>query len=769
MKLFFKHLLRSIARRPLQPIVLVFTMMLSVAVSVMSFGLGRYSTEEIEMVQAATYGSADLSISLNSTSKSRFMFTKQAEEVLGDRAAVAGLYELPMFMDNKSDTVFGVATDFYEIGNIFSLQFVEYGELTSANLSEVAVISKNFAEERGLSVGDCFEVELLGGQKSYTVAAISPNRFMNSYDIMVDMTGVVRLIAADSLLISALGKDFKPYSTIYIDVLDGIDVNDCIELLRTVPAFSENTIEVVAEFAAVQANTQNFTYVVDVIILLSSILTIAVTFCCFYILAAERTEENAVFNAAGAKPLLLNLMQYAEIAIYWFVGSLLGVALSIPLVRFMVSYADFVYSTADFDALSVLKSVGILLLSCMATVTVFLLSRRRRKKPKNHNVGVSYPITVTLFTLALIVILFLIPGSKAFVPAVVCIAALLFTLFCVAPLLLKLFMRLLNSAFDKKFKASPERKAPTLRYALKNVLSVRVLHNFSRLVALLTSIGAICIIIILSCHGHVKSIRTVFSGDYIVLNSTEGCYGKIVECDSVGHVNKLYVSGNTALVSASDISAFSQSTGIEVMPQGNQAVLSSGQAASRDIRVGDFFTVELDNLEFELQVIDVVRTSANFIVFDCENFGVNYNMLLVSGAESVSSDELMHELTDRTALEFAAVATLDSLVETKMDTINIYLKSANILLVAIVTFALIAMIDNLAQSYRSRREDFELYRCSGMSLRSIKLMKLFEVLTSLIFGLVLGLVVCFIGAFIIQRGMLAMRFDTLYSFMELFR
>ena len=156
MKLFFKHLLKSIRRKPMQPVVLIVTLAIAVGVSIMSFGLSKSFEEERFSADEARYGCADITVSLNGTSKSRFMFTDEIQALLGERASVAGVYELPMLAGEEKALSFAAAVDFFEIENIFAFSFTEYGEVKKAEISEIAFISSDFSEKHGLSVGDVF-------------------------------------------------------------------------------------------------------------------------------------------------------------------------------------------------------------------------------------------------------------------------------------------------------------------------------------------------------------------------------------------------------------------------------------------------------------------------------------------------------------------------------------------------------------------------------------------------------------------------------------
>ena len=60
-----------------------------------------------------------------------------------------------------------------------------------------------------------------GEEGRYTVYGISEARFFDSTDILVDISGVVRMMTSGSPLISALGDSFKPSGTVYVKTVGG--------------------------------------------------------------------------------------------------------------------------------------------------------------------------------------------------------------------------------------------------------------------------------------------------------------------------------------------------------------------------------------------------------------------------------------------------------------------------------------------------------------------------------------------------------------------
>lgn len=772
MKLFFKHLARSIVRKPLQPIILVLTMMLAVAVSIFSFSMREGLNEEVARKQAAKYGNAQITVSLSGTSQSRFMFADDAEKLLDGKGDAVGCFELPLLLGEEKKTAFGVATDFYEIGKVFDLTFYQYGNVTHSTLGTAAFLSKEFAENNGLSLGDSFTVTAFGDEKTYTVCGLSENRFIDQYDVMVDITGIVRSLAEDSLMISALGDRFKPCSTIYVKVHEGENVSECIELLREDKAFSDKTVSEVAKAVKRKSNVDSLDSIIDVSVLLSLLLSAAVTFCCFYILASERAEENYAFALSGAKPWRLYFLQYVEIFVYWLIGGGLGVLLSVPLVKMLFSYVGFRYVVPSLSLASILKSTLFLLAAALTTATLFIGTQKLKKKSHGEKRAEKKALLISATAaLVLCVFTFIAPMGWRFPLYLVSAVVIFLFNFILAPVLMKWVTSRIDTASDKKFGASYQIKRPAFHYAIKNLHSVKILHNISRLVSILVCIVMTSGLMVASAFGNLAYTEEFFDADYAVLNATERCSEKVAQCETLAGSYKVYM-GNMAdggMFSADSLEALSEDLNVKRLPKGNEAVVAWGEAKSRSLRVGDEFTVKLNGQEIELVVCDIAKTGIAFILFDCEHFGIPYNMLMAKGAEGVSSGEVLGEIADKTAMELAAVVSVDTLFEDKLETVDICLNLGLISLLTIIIFAMIGMIDNLYESYRARREEFTLYNLSGMSKKDIRHMKAWEILLTLTFGVLLGGVFFVLSSFVANASFYTFGYSTFYNVLKFFK
>ena len=88
----------------------------------------------------------------------------------------------------------------------------------------------------------------------------------------------------------------------------------------------------------------------------------------------------------------------------------------------------------------------------------------------------------------------------------------------------------------------------------------------------------------------------------------------------------------------------------------------------------------------------------------------------------------------------ATIMRIQEFWDKRLGTLEVYVGAGIVLLCIVCVFACIALFDNLGQSYRMRRDEFVLYRLSGMSRGRVALMKSTEIALSLLFGLAMALV-----------------------------
>ncbi len=758
MKLFFKHLLRSIRGRPRQPIILAFTLSLAVAVSSIILSLRTAIFNEGTLEFTEKFGSADIMISVNSSSESRFLFVPDVKASVPG-ASVAGYYDL-VASDSEGEIVIGAATDFATVGEIFDISFTEYGKITEDNLEDSVVISPALAERVSLGVGDSFTAILFGKSCEYTVQGVSATPVFSSCDFVLDIGGVMKLIADDSVFAAIIGEDFKPYSTVFIDLADDSEVGAVIDSLRAQAEFSDKTVSSVPKAGGVNV----LELVILFAVILSLIMTSVVSFCCFSILERERSIENEAFAIAGAGRGMLHLIQYAEALIYWFFGTLFGSLLAVPISYFVNYHINFRYTEAVLSVEDTLTSSLLLLGVLLATFTVFILSGGVKRKVGHK---LLLPLAITVGAVCF-VLEFLLPEGVRFTFGIYTVLALLVLVFLTSDKIICFAARKIGGKMDK----NPTRLS--LYYAIKNVVSVKALHNTMRLTALLFAALATIFTIISSLRGNVVVMGNFFDAEYSVLNATARCRDKLSACESVKSVEGAYFTSYahdgsyyTTILSVSDVSLFSDSVPVENRPTGDEAVISYAEARMLSLKVGDSFTLELSGEQKSFSVIEIVKTGFNFVLVDSEYIGVDYNMIIPIPKPDVTSVNLISDISGAMAGEIATLSKNADILNSRMGSFNVYTRSGDLLLITVGVFALIGLLDTTAQSYNVRAAEFELYRVGGMSRRAARRLKLYEILTVTFSGILIGVFGYLIILPIIREAMYGIGYELLINLAKL--
>lgn len=760
MRLFFKHILRSIRGRPLQPIILIFTLSISLAVSSIILSIKSAIFNETTSEFSEKFGHSDIIISVDSNSTSRFIFARDAEELLGDNASVAGYYEL--LLSEGDSVILGVATDFSTVGGIFDISFTEYGKITEDNLSESVILYSDFAKKHSLSVGDEFSTTLFGKSVSYTVEGITTTPPLGGHDVLLDIGGVMKHLASDSVFAAVIGDDFKPCSKLFISLSENADAEGVMNLLRASDKFKDKTITDTPD----AGNVKVLDLIITFAVALSLVMTSVVAFSCFSILQRERRGENEALSIAGASRRTLNSAQYAEALAYWIFGTLFGFALTFPINAVANAYANLRFVSIRVSAENTLLSSACLLLSLLLTVTLYVHTGNKKRKLNSKKLILIFAaLTALCYALQ-----FILPMSLRFAFGTATMLVLLLLVFLSASRLICALIKKIARRMEKR----PKRIS--LYYAVKNLLSVEALHNTMRLTALLCAALACVFTVIWSLRGNTRIMENVFDAEYVVLNGTSRCEEKIENCESVLSVEKAYVttyahkdSYHTSIVSVTDVSVFSDDIAITKKPEGNEAVISYAEAKMLSLDVGDSFTIDILGAPQTLTVIETVKTGFNFVLIDCENFGINYSIMLPMVKDGVGEAEFIGELTAVTADEIATVTKTEYLLESRIKGFDIYTRCGDLLLFSIIAFSLIGLIDTTVESYNVRKGEFVLYSVGGMSKKSVKTVKLFEILITTLSGLAFGILGYAAVLPIIEQAMYGIGFELVGNLLMLFK
>ena len=176
MKLFFKHILRSIRKSLIQPIIILLTLTISVATFITAAKLAINVYKENNDSKNVDNYVSDITVKLSKSNDVRFLFSDDAESIIADDGKVQGEFGLTALVNrnDKSSLVDVCATDFYTADGFFDLKFTEYGAITEKNLNGSIIISTKTAQNYDLALGDIPSgFSILGASAAFLAASIS--------------------------------------------------------------------------------------------------------------------------------------------------------------------------------------------------------------------------------------------------------------------------------------------------------------------------------------------------------------------------------------------------------------------------------------------------------------------------------------------------------------------------------------------------------------------------------------------------------------------
>ena len=101
MKIFLKHILRTIRNAPFQSIIILLTVSLSVSVAVTAFRMNDVIRDHVDSITGVNTELGEAVITLRSDSQVRLLFEEDAEQVIGEKGTAFGEYVMTVFYEKE--------------------------------------------------------------------------------------------------------------------------------------------------------------------------------------------------------------------------------------------------------------------------------------------------------------------------------------------------------------------------------------------------------------------------------------------------------------------------------------------------------------------------------------------------------------------------------------------------------------------------------------------------------------------------------------------
>lgn len=755
MKIFGKHVFRSIKADPRQPIMIVLIVSLCVAVMILSVVLpANIYKNELEAMRADEW-TADIEISLKGNSAHRLIYADDVARAIEGRGRVIGEFALTGFLSHgdgaeRSQVNLG-AFDLADASDFYSLQCVQGGNLTNTNIKSAAVIGEGFASLRGLSLGDTLKINILGEEFTYVVRAIVRDTgIMKRDDMLVDISSIRSALTARSPIIASLGSDFDPYTKVHIKLSDGIDPSALKNELENLPDFADKKVGLPAD----AAEEKHSAVLLCIAVLIPSVLLLIVaammTVSTFDLMQKKRGSDIALFRAAGADSGHLNMLLYLESSVYGLAGGIFGSALCIPLMRATNSLYHFKYSVLTFGfkeaLLGLLFSLGFV---ALCTSLYIFKARKNRLSDglKNVNVDTDSRILSKLLLFGVPAAIFtavtlLLPNELKFVGAFLLLFITVAMIYAISPYVIGACAKLICRLLARK-----KRGAGDFILAAKSCAASYPLKHAGRIITVLASVF-ICMNFVLSAvSGELNSYTDVVDFEYAGVMADEKTEELVRSIEGVSAVAEVNVAPNVVFKGNQQSIGISVSGDVdgclngdlrpEKMPKGNEVAISKGLVRMLGIKLGDTVMCEISNIPCELILTEIVNASGDFVFYDADYLGVQYDVLSISTDGRQQTYESIVTLLDERGIE---CITKSEYFATASDRIRPQITVMRAMMYAMMLLTLVGIFNVLAEQRAARQSEFNILVQNGKTKRGIRILRTCEVAYLLVFALAMSVI-----------------------------
>ena len=724
--MFVKSIVHSVKRKVGEPLLILVTVMLAVAVFIAALSLRSSVETRLLDTYRSLAGRADYEASF-SEDYAAYFATEDSEEYrrLQESAEKYGTlhsgYRFALSVGRDRVYARAYSTDIKDLMEYNDVIFLVGAPL---EMNSGAIFSATYAEKAGVHIGDLVELSVYGaGKKTVEVIALAADSgpFLSVDVLLTDVTAA-RLLS--------LSEDVKIRNRFFIELSE--------DKMKTQGVTTEQAK------AAVEGDATAFTLdsplndedigmtlryesmLLYVIAALVAALGAILIYTAVTLVMKNRLSLVALFRSVGASTGGIFLYLIAEVALYGILGSLLGVAASYGISALMNVMLGSASAPVTISFLTAFFGVlfGLALALVSAVVPVWKVSAM----PLYDMLSASSPI-VKRSSLPAIVAGVLLLGfvlwsafatvTTSFIVGVVTAILLLVFLFLAIPSVVKAVGTLV-------MKCTAESTCGTLYVAASGARENRHTQSGARLLCIaLTAVIAVASLCG-EAAGQLSKADSLFRADIMISASAqdlssiqsevrtetdaEGAYLAFIEtkcslAQGTGVVTFIAVRNQEA---ADVLNVSSFDLDLAALRGTRRLAMGRGLAMKLGLDVGDTVTVKVAGEERAFTVGALLDTPLAFVFSDLSGLGIDANTCLVRS----SSDTLAKDLSERYA-RIAAVYRARELFSSLSDMARAYIRVFILLDVIVILFAAVGYVNNALASYRDRKREYELLNGVG--------------------------------------------------------
>ena len=742
MIVFFRYILRSIRRSPIQPIMILITLTVAVATLLSSakimIQLGR---EYDQRVSASDY--YDLRVTLSAESDTRILLADEIERVIGESGEVIGEFALTGVTDGirGDELVTLCALDLEEADAFYKFRFTEYDEITESTLKSSIVISTYASRAYGLGLGDKMTVSVLGERFEFTVRAIAlPDGALSTAHGIIDTSVVMDALVRANPALAPISDGFSPANEVKIKLSEGIDPEEYLARISADPELGHTSVSLEEDSRISDAFAQKmWLMLTSIVISVVLVIAVIVILTSLTMLSVERRADTALFMISGADPDQLGRIAYLESLVYSLAAAVLGTALSIPICSWANTVFDWRYAEIAPEALDVLIAlvaaplvIGLSTLinnrkSASLTVSELLSEGRERKRMTAATRPAA--ILAAMFAVSLILTLAL-PVSHRYISAFAAIILIAAAAYLMIPRMISLLCSALGNALAKA------KRAPAKVYlAVRTLGSSHPMIHGVRIISVLTALLLAVAACLMRAGSELSTVAEVFDCSYVVINADGAVDDILLAQDGIEDCFRVSMVRNVTTLDGEAMLAVSASEGAHPYLSENirperplekgEVAIASGTAKRYSISLGDTFTIVRGGVSFDLVVIDILPSGSNVCVTTAESVGAIYDTVCIRSSEGITEARIA-ELASLTEARGALMTELDAITAPSLNIIRSF--ATLMLAISIAAFAstVLGACNILLAANKARARERELYDTVGMTKRGVALAALAE-------------------------------------------
>ncbi len=436
-----KLALRNVKSRPLRTAATILVVAIAVALLFCMFSFETVVYEYIYAIKTADIGDSDVIIN-TSSSGGRIMNAKNLESVEGVDKVVPTLSMYTVYKDNY------VRVRGFDKGDAEGLQKINVvdGDLSAFDEnSDNVVVSRAFAEENVLSVGQAIDFENGTNSKTFYVCAIAENDgyFLNAnpHVVIARAEGVVRLVYGE----------FVVYNEIYIKTATPDEV---IRTLKGMEEYQGFIVDYAKDMQYIE--TQSSSMSAPVVVAGLGVVLLAVACVGFISLTtvADRRKYIAKLTVVGGTKRQIFTIFLVEVLFVAFVGAVVGSVLAGGLFALLAKLVLSSLISFSVSALKLFASAAIgFALAVLGVALPVSYAFRSSVRENEFAIGkgglarIIIPVILTIITAVLVIVEHTVPGVKGGI-SIVNLALLLITLIVDIPFIYRGLAKLLS--FSKR-------------------------------------------------------------------------------------------------------------------------------------------------------------------------------------------------------------------------------------------------------------------------------------------------------------------------------